>query len=222
MDRDEFCRVFWKYYLSLEKDFMETERYISFDLGDNYLYSSSPVNLENSMVYSIEYIKQYQAIVSEIDVLFKGICKKLGNNTANSIDGYTSVILENDFWKKIVDQKVRMGGIELQPFWGWSTSPYKAPAWWKQYNDVKHHRVEKYKEANLKNVVNALAGLYALENYYVKYIADESNRQNPEERVFDVPNENSHLFEMVEWQTDANVFGRDLYTTNSIQDVIEF
>lgn len=77
MERDKFCSVFWRYYLALEKDFMETERFVSFDLGDNYLYSVDGNDLENSNVYSIEYIKQYQAIVSEIDVLLKEICKEL-------------------------------------------------------------------------------------------------------------------------------------------------
>lgn len=40
MNRDDFCRLHWSYYLVLEKDFLDTERYISFDLGDNYLYDS--------------------------------------------------------------------------------------------------------------------------------------------------------------------------------------
>ena len=49
-------------------------------------------DLENSNVYSIEYIKQYQAIVSEIDVLLKEICKELGNDYASCMDRriYTS------------------------------------------------------------------------------------------------------------------------------------
>lgn len=44
MNREEFCRLHWNYYLMLETDFIDIERYISFDLGDNYLYDMAPVN----------------------------------------------------------------------------------------------------------------------------------------------------------------------------------
>ena len=44
MNRDDFCRLYWSYYLVLEKDFLDTERYISFDLGDNYLYDSHTIH----------------------------------------------------------------------------------------------------------------------------------------------------------------------------------
>ena len=77
---DEFCKYHWEYYLVLEKDFLETERYISFDLGDNYLYDDrETTNIGNSMTFSNEYIKQYQTICSEIDVVMKSICNELGN-----------------------------------------------------------------------------------------------------------------------------------------------
>ncbi|HIR97854.1 MAG TPA: hypothetical protein IAD39_08295, partial [Candidatus Merdisoma faecalis] len=76
-----------------------------------------------------------------------------------------------------------------------------------QYNDVKHHRAEQYKEANLKNVLNALAGLYILENYLVKYIGDMAND-------IDVPNDISHLFEMVDWETRDEVLGHEMYNIN--------
>jgi len=60
VNRDEFCKYHWEYYLVLEKDFLETERYISFDLGDNYLYDDrETTNIGNSMTFSNEYIKQY-------------------------------------------------------------------------------------------------------------------------------------------------------------------
>lgn len=36
--------------------------------------------------------------------------------------------------------------------------------------DWAHARLENLRMANLKNVLNALSGLYVLENYFVKYI----------------------------------------------------
>ena len=72
VNRDEFCKYHWEYYLVLEKDFLETERYISFDLGDNYLYDEKmkTTNIGNSMTFSNEYIKQYQNIYSGNRYLF--------------------------------------------------------------------------------------------------------------------------------------------------------
>ena len=86
MNRDEFCKLHWSYYLVLEKDFLDTERYISFEFGDNYLYDSHQIiDYGNSNTFSNEFVKQYQAICSEIDVILKSICKELGNTVANEM-----------------------------------------------------------------------------------------------------------------------------------------
>ena len=203
MTREEFCKVHWEYYLVLERDFLATERYVSFELGDNYLYTSASVlNAENSLIYSNEYIKQYQAICSEVDVIMKSICKEFGNTSAEKMPDYTTDILQR--WPNIKNQKVEMKDIELQPFLNWNETPYQAPDWWKPYNAVKHQRIDNYKNANLKNVLNALAGVYILCNYFVKYIGDRDN-------TFDVPNDISHLFEMVNYTTREKVIGRNTY-----------
>ena len=47
---------YWKYYLALENRFLETERYVEFDLS-------------NGMVYSMEYMMLFQTICSEIEKL---------------------------------------------------------------------------------------------------------------------------------------------------------
>lgn len=61
----------------------------------------------------------------------------------------------------------------VQPFKNWSPNPaYNSPDWWSPYNRVKHERLENFRDANLKNVANALAGLYILESYLVKFIGD--------------------------------------------------
>ena len=172
MNRDEFCKLHWSYYLVLEKDFLDTERYISFEFGDNYLYDSHQIiDYGNSNTFSNEFVKQYQAICSEIDVILKSICKELGNTVANEMPQYTDLVLNQ--WSHLPDQKVKMKDIELQPLKNWSSNlVYKSPDWWKPYNCVKHERLENFRKANLKNVTNALAGLYILELYFVKFIGD--------------------------------------------------
>ena len=110
MTREEFCKCHWEYYLVLEKDFLKTEPYVSFELGDNYLYNSDSVeNPENSLTFSNEYIKQYQAICSEVDVILKSICKELGDVSSRDMLRYTNTILTN--WNSIKMQKVKMKTI---------------------------------------------------------------------------------------------------------------
>lgn len=211
MTRDEFCKLHWRYYLSLEKDFLGIERYVMFDLGDNFLYANNTSkNLGNSECFSVEFIKQYQSICSEVDVILKTICKEINkNSTADSMRDYSREVLNK--WPTIVDQKVRVKGMELQPFIGWKSRIY----WWSKYNEVKHHRIENenYKNANLKNTLNALAGLYILEQYLVKFIGDRDNE-------IDVPDDVSELFEMVNWNTRHHVFGRNAYMYTN-QDIDE-
>ena len=211
MNRNEFCKHYWEYYLVLEKDFLQTEQYISFDLGDDYLYNGTThTNYGNSKAFSNEFVKQYQAICSEVDVILKSICVELGNPSANDTYKYTPTILTH--WTNIVNQKVNFKEIELQPFSNWKQAPdYKSSDWWQPYNDVKHERVDNYQKANLKNVVNALAGLYILENYLIKFIGDR-------DKEYDVPNDISSLFEMIDFQTRAQVIGRDMYTVTE-QDI---
>lgn len=188
----------------MEKDFAGTEQYVNFDLGENYLYNGNVhSNNGNSETFSNEYIKQYQSICSEIDVILKSICQELGNTRANKMDiGYTPTVL--GMWPHIIDQKIKFKDFELQPFINWKESPCNSPDWWSPYNDVKHERITNYKKANLKNVVNALAGLYILEIYSVKFIGDRDS-------VRDVPNDISQLFEAINFSTKHTVVGRESY-----------
>ena len=50
-------------------------------------------------------------------------------------------------------------GMKLRPWDNW-TQPQGVPNWWTAYNKIKHHRHTEYHQANLKNVLNAVAGLF--------------------------------------------------------------
>ena len=76
---------------------------------------------------------------------------------------------------------------------------------------MKHERLENFRDANLKNVANALAGLYILESYLVKFIGDRDND-------LDIPNDISKLFELINFQTNNTVAGHGLYLATS-QDI---
>lgn len=205
MTREEFCKYHWEYYLALENDLINVEKFVTFDLGDNNLYSTlSCTDYGNSQCFSNEFIKQYQSICSEIDVILKTICNEINSkSTAENMCEYTTEILT--IWPEITEQMVILNdAIKLQPFINWSITPPSSPDWWSPYNKVKHNRISNYKKANLKNVLNSLAALYILEQYLARYIGVRDN-------VYDVPNDISKIFKMVNFNTKNHVYGRNQY-----------
>ena len=58
---------------------------------------------------------------------------------------------------------MQYGDFCLIPWEDWNKS--KNPDWWKSYNNVKHKRNDNFQNANLKNTINAVAGLFCLVLY---------------------------------------------------------
>jgi hypothetical protein len=46
--------------------------------------------------------------------------------------------------------------------------PNNPPKWWTAYNKIKHHRDAEYDQANLKNALNAVGGLFVMVLYLYK------------------------------------------------------
>lgn len=159
--QDKNYREYFNYYLELERVFFSIEPYVT-------------VDRENFDTFSVQFNRMYQSICSEIDCLLKELCIQLeGGSKAGNIGVYCSVIQKN--FKYFNDETVYFyrSRIELEPWKNWEDK--NAPTWWTMYNKVKHHRMETdsvtkrqyYKFANLGNVLNALATLYIVEEYYI-------------------------------------------------------
>lgn len=189
----ELKKVYWKYYLILERDVLDVESYVSFH-PDNY------------NCFSNEFIKLYQAICSEIDVICKKYCKYIKDTTYVTgeyydIKDYAKYILTQH--PEIVGQNVyisEQSDCELIPWKEWhfdlndhrngSNSGNVTPTWWKKYNDIKHKRSDKdadgkcnYQHASLYNVLDSLAALYVLEKYFY---ADLARNESPLGKSLDV------------------------------------
>lgn len=211
MNANEFDERYWGYYLNLENDFTNTQRYVSID-NDNFY------------AFSIEYAKQYQTICSEIDVICKEYCNYLSNTSnASNILGYANVILtnRNDIKSRIV--KVNNNSvIILKPWEKWSSDLHNplngsnpnniSPEWWTMYNKVKHNRTtldsngkEFFKKANLINTLNALAGLFVLEMYFYKDLVLGDGVHN-----ITIPSRVSSLFRMDNWENHLNMIANGL------------
>ncbi len=142
----------WPYYLSLESDVVGLSRYIEFDR-------------ENYGTYSTELARVLLATGSEVDALLKKLCKLFSpNRSPNRIDRYKSIVIQH--LPSIHKQKVvsRRFELALRPWSNWSGDAQ--PDWWRAYNLVKHQRNLNFKEANLKNVLHSVAGLYLLNIHY--------------------------------------------------------
>lgn len=182
MTRDEFMQDIWSYYVMLESDFVKTTKYIELCQA-------------NGSTFSKEYYKQYQAICSEIEMMFKKICGYDDPEERHYISEYAKIILKK--YPDIISWKIDVfySDIILFPFGYWDKAKASQSLfWWNSYNNVKHNRSLKIEEANMKNVLNALGALYLLENYYLKEI----------NAYPDFPSSKSSLFNIRGWKYNAN------------------
>lgn len=158
---------YFLYYSELEKEFFSTESFVT-------------IEKDNFKTYSIKYNMLYQSICSEIDCLLKELCIMINpSKQVGKLHEYYDVITKKFVFFKEESVIFNKSKIQMKPWSKWTKE--KAPVWWTYYNKVKHHRFEKdeknnynYKSANLKNIMNALAALYIVEQYYI-YNYDYSN-----------------------------------------------
>lgn len=153
----DFIRNYWDYYRQLEDELLETRRYVNF-------------SKDNFATYSIEFLKLYQAVCSEIDVIGKSlasICDETfcPDDKKNNIYKWwyaiqNMTVIDKDLY---ASENVRLSAyvctfldsFELKPWDNFQIEKYYAtnnqhryriqkgctlPGWWKDYNTVKHGR----------------------------------------------------------------------------------
>ena len=190
MDKEKFLQLYWRNYISIEKEFTRTLDYVTLDS-------------ENYGTFSNAYIKLILQIGSEIDIDAKLLCKIYNEHAkVENIKHYRRVIInsEKDFCNTEVNILKKCNITSFKPWGSWNKSEnLENPYWWRVYNNVKHERMgsdkiediekEYYKFANLKNTLFALGGLYQLLIYiYFEWFGAKSEIK--------VPIPGSHLFEL--------------------------
>ena len=170
MTAETFKKLFWKNYISIEEEFIQTEKFVAFDTCNFTTYSSA-------------FLKLLLEIGSEIDILAKTFCSVGWNRTdVSNINGYRDCILENapEFERVYVVSD----SFKEIPWQNWNS---QNPDWWIAYNKVKHERFNKgtigtitqeyYKFANQENVIKALMGLYQLEIYVLHALIKREGKE---------------------------------------------
>ncbi len=139
----------WNYLLAIEGDLKELSRYVEFDE-------------KNFECFSIEIARILLASGAEVDVVCKQICNAIcPTSTTDNISTYRNEIKPS--FPDISQFQVLLPrfGLTLKPWDEW-TKADGVPLWWTAYNKVKHHRDAEYEEANLKNALNAVSGLFVM------------------------------------------------------------
>jgi len=145
---ERIIRLHWNYFLALEKDVEGLSRFIEFEET-------------NFKTYSIQLAHLLLGISSEVDVVSKALCKEIDfYSEAGTIKDYRKEITNKYFG--ITQEQVHMPlyNLNFKPWEMWRKDIN--PAWWNAYNNIKHNRSQHYHEANLENVLNALAGLLVM------------------------------------------------------------
>jgi hypothetical protein len=144
-------RVSLDYFLALESDLKELSRFIEFS-EDNY------------SVYSLELTRLLLATGSEIDVACKELVHLISPDAKpRTINDYRDIILNR--FPEISTQQVNCRRLRLS-FVPWKDWHNSSPSWWKSYNQVKHDRLQNYKQASLQNVLLAVAGLGVIMQFF--------------------------------------------------------
>jgi len=144
----------WNYFLALESDLERLSRYVEFT-KDNYT------------TYSLEMAHLLLAASSEVDVVLKGLCKKVNSKKKpRNIAQYREILTSK--FPKLCDMNMRIPryGLDIPPWDNWKRD--ENPNWWKAYNKVKHQRDEYFSKATLKNTIAAVAGLFAILLFFYK------------------------------------------------------
>lgn len=139
----------WNYFFCIEEDITALSRWIEF----------AP---DNEHVYSIELARLLMTASAEVDVVAKTLCRALDpRSRAASIGAYKLQLLQAFPALPGAEVAIPRFGKTLHPWSTWRGED-QAPLWWTANNKIKHHRAEHFREASLKNVLNAVAGLLVL------------------------------------------------------------
>ncbi len=155
----------WNYFMALESDVAQLSRYVEFAES-------------NWRTYSIEAARLLLAASSEVDVLAKQLCRMVDPEAkVENINRYHPII--TGAFPTLREAKVTLPrcGLTLTPWIHWrATSP---PRWWTAHNKVKHERNDHFKEGNLQNALNAMAGLFLLVLHFYRRTGEETLKPAP-------------------------------------------
>ena len=135
-------------YLDLEEELENFCRFVPPVANHLNVYSTKLWGL--LLRASAEIDSQLHSLIAELD----------GTSKDTNITHYR--LWESDFQLSKFKLVTRFDGKEVIPFASFAINPSTSPAWWRDYNAVKHRRLESLQSATLENTIQAVGGLYAV------------------------------------------------------------
>ena len=165
MDQQEIMNH-WRFFLSLEKDFIALQDYIE-------------IHPDNFKVYSLELSKILQSSCAEIDSVLRLICTEVDascdfadhEQKNGKIGEYKKIIFKR--FPQIDQAEIYLPHLSdsIKPWAGWTNK--NPPKWWDSYNLVKHYRHSNFKEARLENAINSMSALMLLILYLYRVVVGQ-------------------------------------------------
>lgn len=190
MTRIEFDANCWPYYLYLENKFLEATQYVHLS-PDNY------------KCYSYEYNSLLITTSTEFENILKIIYKSYGNPLTTT-DRHSNRELFSQIKDKLFIHVthntlpevsiINSSQMVFKPFDSFFSAD-TSQTWWECYTNVKHWRIEKFTEANMENVLMALAAVFILDSLFMINNPHKIRAlTSTEEREIDAPSKPSRLF----------------------------
>lgn len=179
MERARF-EMYWSYYMSVEKMLKNTSQYVS------------PSKL-NENTYSDEFMKIILLSCSEIDSLLKVLCKHKNVNIDDkkyNMSVYAKVLLQYEMIKEMAyspehTTSINEKSIIMFPFKELSEKEtYGGLSWWKDYQKLKHNRLENAERGTLKNAVAAISAHYIILRLLMDTLSESSGREYVKEHYW--------------------------------------
>lgn len=196
-----YIQSYWRYFLLLEKRLLETESFVAIDET-------------NSDAYSLEYLTLLQAACGEIDALGKEIAtrflpEEFGTDKNVGITKWGYCVQR--IFPNIEEQHVSvLHELDTAPFNNWYyekktdkngklryylAAGKKSLAWWRDYNEVKHHRASidpslgftNFHKATQGNVILAFSGLFILNRYAMRKMDKDAYQTIEQSKMFKLP-----------------------------------
>jgi len=139
----------------------------------------------NFSTYSVTLLRLYLFICSEIDVVAKLLCQRIGTTFANrpNMDDYRQSLKAQYPNLSGLKITIRPMALAIFPWQAWDQN--KNPDWWQKHQGVKHQRDQHFADANLENVPHAAAGLLVFLVYWHKPEL-WTHKVNPTFQIFEI------------------------------------
>jgi hypothetical protein len=143
----------WSLFTTIDEDLKAFSRHVEFASA-------------NFTTYSVDLLRLYLSICSEIDVIGKLLCQRIGATLSKrpNMDDYQRSLKPKYPNLSGLKITIRPMALEILPWDAWNQN--HNPDWWQKYQLVKHKRDQHFADANLGNVLYASAGLLVFLTYW--------------------------------------------------------